>query len=153
MKKVFQLLMILSVVVIGLATGCKSKDEPTPETAAPTIVVTAPVDNQEYTTSASMTLSAKLTSGAQLSTLTATVTWVSELPVLVMSNQLKSLGVKWAPDPKVVTLNNTSAQTLVDENLFVVAANALPANYMLKLEVKDSAGKTVVEEIPFVIIN
>lgn len=154
MKKGIQLIMILSVAALFAAVSCKSSSDPAPDPAGPTIVVTLPVDNTEFTTGAPIALNAVLTSGSSLTTLTASVVWVSDLNLTAMVNGLKSAPVKWNPTPKVVNLNGTSAQTLTGESLFnPIPANALPANYMLKLEVKDSAGKSVVEEIPFTIIN
>lgn len=154
MRKSIQLIMILAVVALFTAVSCKSSSDPAPDPAGPTIVVTLPVDNTEFTTGSSITLDAALTSGSALSTLTASVVWVSDLEVTAMANGLKSLPIKWNPTPKVVSLNGTSAQTLTAQILFsAIDANAAPANYTLKLEVKDSAGKSAVEEIPFAIIN
>ena len=155
MRKSIQLIMILAVAALFTTVSCKSSsNDPVPDPAGPTIVVTLPVDNTEFTTGSPVALDAVLTSGSSLNTLTASVVWVSDLSITAMVNGLKSAPVKWNPTPKVVTLNGKSSQTLSGESLFnPIPANALPANYKLKLEVKDSAGKSVVKEVPFTIIN
>ncbi|MBP8850006.1 MAG: DUF4625 domain-containing protein [Breznakibacter sp.] len=154
MKKSVQLIMILALAALFTAVSCKSSSDPAPDPAGPTIVVTFSVDNAEFFTGATLSVDAVLTSGSALSTLTASVTWVSELDLTAMVLGLKSAPSPWNPTPKVVTLNGTSAQTLVAESLFSpIPATAKAGNYKLKLEVKDSAGKSVVEEILFTIPN
>ena len=147
--------MILAVAALFTAVSCKSSSsDPAPDPVGPTIVVTFPVDNTKFFTAETLSVDAVLTSGSALSTLTASVTWVSELDLTAMALGLKSVLSPWNPTPKVVTLNGTSAQTLAAESLFSpIPATAKAGNYKLKLEVKDSAGKSVVKEVLFTIPN
>lgn len=149
----FAALLVLSIVLIS--TGCKSKD-PDPDPAGPSISVTIPTDNTDFQSGESISLSAVVTSGSNLKTLTATVTYKTALvPVSaeLRPRILKSLTSIWAPQPVVVTLNETLNQSLINQTLYnSIDASASSGNYVLGLVVEDVAGRTVTKDIPFKIL-
>ena len=160
MKNTLLALAAFLVLSMGaVTTGCSSKDaDPvTPTVAGPTITVTAPADNKEYSTGATIQLSGVFTSISNLARLSATVAYKSVLvsgtlrstsPVRI----LKGTSVKWAAT-KDLALTAAVTQTLTDEVLFVaIPADAEAGNYSLTLVVTDVANKSATKVIPFVIL-
>lgn len=150
MKKSFLISIFFVVAISLLSVSCgKKSSDPVAGPAAPIIAVTFPqadgVDTTEFFTSSQLTLSAQLTSGSKLMTLTASVS---------RKENLKAISVPWAPADYVVNLNNTSAQQFSSIALFsLIDASAQTGIYVLKLVVKDSDNQTVTKEVPFKIVT
>lgn len=144
MKRIAFFVLTLFATLSALTTSCSSSD-PAPEVAGPTIVVVAPVDSMSLVTGASISLSADLTSGSNLTLLTASVTYVSDF---------KSSVAPWSPTPVDIALDGKTTQSLKSVVLFSsIPASAKAGIYHLVIDVKDSGNKSVRDEIPFLIVN
>lgn len=146
MKRIAFFVLSLFVTLSLLTTSCGSSDPaPAPEVAGPTIVLVAPVDSVPLVTGSPIYLTADLTSGSNLTLLTASVAYKSDLKALVEP---------WNPTPVEIVLEGKTTQSLKSVVLFSsIPASAKAGIYHLVIDVKDSGNKTVREEIPFLIVN
>ena len=145
MNKISSIALSFFITLSLLSTSCDSSDDSTPDVAGPTIAITLPADSVEYLTGAEIKLTADLTSGSNLTQLTATVSYKSDL---------KSTVMPWNPEATVITLEGKTTQALKAVTLFsTIPANAKAGIYHLVIDVSDSGNKTARKEVPFLIVN